>query len=231
MCARGIWEWLTGLLGLHAVAGDRSPAKAVSGLRWSYAGSESLESSTGYWRSYPSDWRGLEVIGGSWPRWSMLGWWWRAEGGSPELREGCLASEGERGVRWGTPEGGFKGAGERGRGEALTSTRGVRWRAPVRALASGTASSTRQRRERSCSSADWLQILRLWPWSRWDISSPDIPLSLVCGGLQVSLTGSRDMEGWSWVCLTTKHREKIPGLTCPEHASRCHLLVWGRGVS
>jgi hypothetical protein len=33
--------------------------------------------------------------------------------------------------------GGFKGAGEHGRGEALSSARGVRGRAPVRALASG----------------------------------------------------------------------------------------------
>jgi hypothetical protein len=76
-------------------------------------------------------------------------------------KEGCLASEGERGVRRGTPGGGFKGVGERGRGEALTSARGVRGRALVRALASGTASSTRQRRERSCSSADWLQIFEI----------------------------------------------------------------------
>jgi hypothetical protein len=40
---------------------------------------------TGYWRSYPSDWRGLEVAGGSWPRWPRLGRWWRAEQSSPEL--------------------------------------------------------------------------------------------------------------------------------------------------
>jgi hypothetical protein len=73
--------------------------------------------------------------------------------------------------------------------------------------------------------------LRLWPWTRWEISSPNIPLSFVCGGLKVSLTGSRDMEGWSWVCLTAEHWEKIPGLTCAGHASQCHLQVWGRGVS
>jgi hypothetical protein len=57
--------------------------------------------------------------------------------------------------------GGFKGSGERGRGEAVTSARGVCGRAPVRTLASGTASSTRQRRERSCSSVDWLQIFEI----------------------------------------------------------------------
>jgi hypothetical protein len=34
-------------------------------------------------------------------------------------------------------------------------------RTPVRALASGTASSTRQRRERSSSSADWPQIFEI----------------------------------------------------------------------
>jgi hypothetical protein len=51
--------------------------------------------------------------------------------------------------------------GERGRGEALTSARDVRGRALVRALASGIASSTRQQRERSCSSADWLQIFEI----------------------------------------------------------------------
>jgi hypothetical protein len=173
----------------------------------------------------------MDAAGVSWPRWPRLGQWWRAEESSPKLREGCLASEGEHGVRWGTPRGGFKGTSERGRGEALTSAQGVRGRAPVRALAPGTASSTRQRRERSCSSVDWLQIFEIMAWSRWEISSPDITLSFVCGGLQVLLTGSRDMEGWSWVCLTTEHTEKIPGLTCPEHASRCHLLIWGRGVS
>jgi hypothetical protein len=73
--------------------------------------------------------------------------------------------------------------------------------------------------------------LRLWPWSHWEISSPDIPLSFVCGGLWVSLTGSRDMEGWSWVCLTAELREKISGLTCLGHASRCHLHTHYIGVS
>jgi hypothetical protein len=43
----------------------------------------------------------------------------------------------------------------------MTSARGVRGRALVRALASGTVSSTTQRRERSCSSADWLQIFEI----------------------------------------------------------------------
>jgi hypothetical protein len=46
-------------------------------------------------------------------------------------------------------------------GGALTSARGVRGRTLVRALAPGTASSTRQRRERSSSSADWLQIFEI----------------------------------------------------------------------
>jgi hypothetical protein len=64
-------------------------------------------------------------------------------------------------VRRGTPGEGFKGVGERGRGEALTSARGMRGRAPMRALASGIASSTRQRKERSCSSVDWLQIFEI----------------------------------------------------------------------
>jgi hypothetical protein len=67
--------------------------------------------------------------------------------------------------------------------------------------------------------------LRLWPWSHWEISSSDIPLSFVCGALQVLLTGSRDREGRNLVCLNAAHREKITGLTCPRHASRCHLLT------
>jgi hypothetical protein len=46
-------------------------------------------------------------------------------------------------------------------GEALKSARGMRGRTPVRALASRTASSTRQRRERSSSSTDWLQIFEI----------------------------------------------------------------------
>jgi hypothetical protein len=81
--------------------------------------------------------RGLDVAGVSWPWWPRLGQWWQVEESSPELREGCLASEGEHGVRWGTPEGGFKGAGEHGGGVALTSARGMRGRALVHALASG----------------------------------------------------------------------------------------------
>jgi hypothetical protein len=32
-CARGIEEWLTGELGPRAQAGDRSPAKSISGFR------------------------------------------------------------------------------------------------------------------------------------------------------------------------------------------------------
>jgi hypothetical protein len=44
---QGIWKWLTGMLGPRAAAGDRGPARAISGLRWSSAGSEDLESFTG----------------------------------------------------------------------------------------------------------------------------------------------------------------------------------------
>jgi hypothetical protein len=46
-------------------------------------------------------------------------------------------------------------------GGALTSARDVHGRTPVRALAPGTASSTRQRRKRSSSSVDWLQIFEI----------------------------------------------------------------------
>jgi hypothetical protein len=48
---QGIWQWLTGELGPRAGAGDRSPARVISGFRWSSAGSEDLESFTGQWRS------------------------------------------------------------------------------------------------------------------------------------------------------------------------------------
>jgi hypothetical protein len=51
--------------------------------------------------------------------------------------------------------GGFIGVGEHGRGRGSDKRSGRARRTPVRALASGTASSTRQRRERSSSSADW----------------------------------------------------------------------------
>jgi hypothetical protein len=57
--------------------------------------------------------------------------------------------------------GGFIGAGEHGRGWGSDKRSGRAWRTPVCALAPGTASSTRQRRERSSSSADWLQILEI----------------------------------------------------------------------
>jgi hypothetical protein len=46
-------------------------------------------------------------------------------------------------------------------GEALTSARGVRGRTPVHAMAPSTVSSMRQRRKRSSSSADWLQIFEI----------------------------------------------------------------------
>jgi hypothetical protein len=57
--------------------------------------------------------------------------------------------------------GGFIGAGEHDRGRGSDKHSGHAWRTPVRALASGTASGTRQRRERSSSSADWPQIFEI----------------------------------------------------------------------
>jgi hypothetical protein len=57
--------------------------------------------------------------------------------------------------------GGFIGAGEHGRGRGSDKRSGRARRTPVRALASGTASSTRQRRERSSSSADRPQIFEI----------------------------------------------------------------------
>jgi hypothetical protein len=57
--------------------------------------------------------------------------------------------------------GGFIGAGEHDRGQGSNKRSGRAWRTPVRALASGTTSSTRQRRERSSSSADWAQIFEI----------------------------------------------------------------------
>jgi hypothetical protein len=50
-CARGIEEWLTGVPSPRAGAGDRSPARVISGFRWSSAGFEDLESFTSQWRS------------------------------------------------------------------------------------------------------------------------------------------------------------------------------------
>jgi hypothetical protein len=55
-------------------------------------------------------------------------------------------------------QGGFIGASEHGRGRGSDKRSGRARRTLVRALASGTTSSTRQRRERSSSSADWPQI-------------------------------------------------------------------------
>jgi hypothetical protein len=57
--------------------------------------------------------------------------------------------------------GGFIGAGKHGRGRGSNKRSGRARRTPVRALASGTASSTRQRKERSSSSADWAQIFEI----------------------------------------------------------------------
>jgi hypothetical protein len=57
--------------------------------------------------------------------------------------------------------GGFIGAGEHGQGRGSDKRSGRARRTPVRALVSGTTSSTRQRRERSSSSADWPQIFEI----------------------------------------------------------------------
>jgi hypothetical protein len=86
---------------------------------------------------------------------------------------GCLASEGERWVRWGAPGVVLKVQASTAEGrlcQALGACAGERqcvlWRL-------GTASSTRQCRERSCSSTNWLQIFEivamiplgdLFPW-------------------------------------------------------------------
>jgi hypothetical protein len=51
--------------------------------------------------------------------------------------------------------------GEHDRGRGSDRHSGRARRTPVRALASGTASSMRQRRERSSSSADWPQIFEI----------------------------------------------------------------------
>ena len=79
---------------------------------------------------------------------------------SPELRRGgwlVKVSAGE--VR--RARGGFIGAGEHDRGRGSDMRSGRARRTPVRALAPGTAPSTRQRRERSSSNADWAQIFEI----------------------------------------------------------------------
>jgi hypothetical protein len=57
--------------------------------------------------------------------------------------------------------GGFIGAGEHGQGRGSDKRSGRARQTPVRALASGTTSSTRQRRERLSSSANWPQIFEI----------------------------------------------------------------------
>jgi hypothetical protein len=51
--------------------------------------------------------------------------------------------------------------GKHGRGRGSDKRSGRVQRTPVHALVSGTASSTRQRKERSSSSADWPQIFEI----------------------------------------------------------------------
>jgi hypothetical protein len=160
------------------------------------------------------------MAGVSWPRWPRLGQWWRTQESSLELMEGCLASEGERGVRWGAHGGGFKGAGKHDRGEALTSARGMRGQAPVRALASGHGvEHEAAQREREVMFKRGLAP-NLWDYGH-DPIERSLPLTFLCR-LCVEACGFRwleDMEGWSWVCLTIEHWEKIPGLTCLGHVS------------
>jgi hypothetical protein len=79
---------------------------------------------------------------------------------SPELRRGGWPVKVTRGeVR--RARGGYIGAGEHDRGRGSDMRSGRARRTPVSALAPGTASSTRQRRERSSSSADWAQIFKI----------------------------------------------------------------------
>jgi hypothetical protein len=216
---RGIEEQLTGLLGLRAQAGGRSPARTILVIRWSSARSESLGSFTSSWRSYPSGWRGLEGTRVGWPRWPRLGWQWRAEESSPELRRGVWPAKVSTG--WGEARPGR--LYRRGR----TRPRAGLWQVLGACAGERQCALWRLARRRARDSAERGRVhaqissksLRLWPWSRWEISSADIPLSFGCGGLQVLLTGSRDREGRNRVCLTVAHREKIVGLTCPRHVS------------
>jgi hypothetical protein len=79
---------------------------------------------------------------------------------SPELRRGGWPVKVTRGeVR--RARGGYIGAGEHDRGRGSDMRSGRARRTPVSALAPGTASSTRQRKERSSSSADWAQIFKI----------------------------------------------------------------------
>jgi hypothetical protein len=57
--------------------------------------------------------------------------------------------------------GGFIGAGEHDRGWGSDKRSGCARQTPVRALASGIASCTRHRRDRSSSSVDWPQIFEI----------------------------------------------------------------------
>jgi hypothetical protein len=120
----------------------------------------------GWWRVIEVRWVWLYFSGEAMPRLKLgeasqglgeaiqgLGWGWGslkwlatmtgarvARAGGAELAGAkgvCLASKGERGVRWGASRGGLKGVSKHGWGVALTCARGVRRRAPVRALASG----------------------------------------------------------------------------------------------
>jgi hypothetical protein len=58
---RGIGKWLTGWLGSRAVAGDRSPVRAILLLRWGNASAQTWGSFKGSWGSYPRAWWRLKV--------------------------------------------------------------------------------------------------------------------------------------------------------------------------
>jgi hypothetical protein len=110
---------------------------------------------------YPRARLRLKVSGNGWPRWLALGWLERVAQSSPELR-GCVWLA-RASAEWGEAHLGVVLKARASMAEwwlwhALGVCAGERqcelWRL-------GMASSTRQRRERSCSSADWLQIFEI----------------------------------------------------------------------
>jgi hypothetical protein len=122
---------------------------------------------------------------------------------------------GQRGWAWSEvrrARGGFKGMGEHGRRGALTSARGVRWRAPVRALASGHGVE----QEASQREVVFKRGLapNLWDYGH-DLVERSLPLTFLCC-LCVEACGFRllDKEIWSGEVgfvslLNTERRSRV----------------------
>jgi hypothetical protein len=150
-------------------------------------------------------------------------------------KEECLASEGEHGVRWGTPGEALKARVSKAEGEGARRT----WpNAGASASAGWANAGVPTRVEHVCAfilPEFWHVWSFIWACSRLGQCTKPLLLPIIyrsCGGgHRIWPTGFKDLELWSLVCRPARARGKSLVLSCLGLASQCHLLACDRGVS